>query len=206
MTGSSLQFAILNTTTIENLSRKGMVWTLAVYMPKAPEPSFKYLTVSYYITQNLSTRPTHNEQAQPNSIRTYAILHTRPGENPFDLGPLRNFKSVMGDHWYDWFLPIKYSPCCDHNRKDSQFALGPVVQRLREEAGIAPPIHADDEKVLRKRRRRRRRRQRGDHHGAEHGRSEKMNALNGDHDSPTGHDRDDIDLESGLAHTDCSVH
>lgn len=153
MTGSSMQFALLNTTTIENLTRTTKVYTLAVYMPRPPDPNSipPFQTITYPLTQQISNS---NHLTPP---RTFAILHTKPGENPWDLGPLGNFKTVMGNHWYDWLLPIKYSPICNHDRGESDFPLGPVVDRLREEAGIAlPPDKRCEEPGKRKHRHSRR--------------------------------------------------
>ena len=192
MTGASLQFAILNTTTIENLSRKNFVWTLAIYMPKPPEVSPGFHVISYA----KPSQPNVDAAAQPDTIRTFAILHTKPGENPFDLGPLRNFQSVMGEHWYDWFFPLKMSPCCDHDREEGQFAMGPVVQRMREEAGIAAPDHGNKGRPHGRHRRRRRRR-RGEHDRASRHGPEKVHV---------GHDRYNVDLESGLGITNGVVH
>ncbi|KAL8667556.1 MAG: hypothetical protein Q9168_007230 [Polycauliona sp. 1 TL-2023] len=152
MSGSSLQFVFLNTTTIENLSRKTKVWQLAVLMPPVPAHSYNpppYRTITY------------GQQDDPNTnMRTFAILHSKPGENPWDLGSFRNFKSVMGENWYDWFLPIKPSPCAKHERPDCEFETGDVVDRMKVEVGIISPPHTpiDDEKPRRHRRRRRRRR------------------------------------------------
>ena len=205
MTGSSLQFALLNSTTIENLSRKNVVWTLAVHMPKPPEVSSGFRTISYSNAQNLSDHLTDLEQRPSDGIRTFAILHTKPGENPFDLGQYGNFKAVMGDRWYDWFLPLRYSPCCNHDHEDSHFAMGPVVQRMRKEAGIAPPDHADDEKSARRHRRRRKRSRH--HRGRERGSgTERIHVPIELHSRDRGYDGDDIDLESGLAHSNGSVH
>ncbi|KAL8725017.1 MAG: hypothetical protein Q9166_007616 [cf. Caloplaca sp. 2 TL-2023] len=147
MSGSSLQFVFQNTTTIENLSRKTKVWQLAVHIPDAlihNDTAPLYRTVTY--------------GQDPNSTRTFAILHSRPGENPWDLGFCRNFKSVMGEHWYDWFLPIRNSPCAKHDRLDCEFETGPVVERMKREVGIITPIPADVEKKPPRHRRRRRRR------------------------------------------------
>ena len=204
MTGSSLQFATLNTTTIENLSRKTIVWTLALYMPRFPETPPGFRTISYAAKQRKQGSDATVDQAA-GTVRTFAILHTKPGENPFDLGPHQNFKSVMGDRWYDWLLPFKYSPCCDHDRYDSQFAMGPVVQRMRREAGIELPEEVDEEEIHRRRRRRRRRHQSeaagagGPGLGAQDARNEKVM-------SNSGYDGDEVDLESGLAHTNGTVH
>ena len=135
MTGSSVQFSLLNTTTVENLTRKAKVYTLAIYMPRPPDPNTipPFQTITYPLIRPASST------SYPTPSRTFAILHTKPGENPWNLGPLGNFKTVMGNHWYDWLLPIKYSPICNHDRGESDFPLGPAVDRLRKEAGIALP-------------------------------------------------------------------
>ena len=207
MTGSSLEFVFLNTTTIENLSRRSKVWTLAVHMPKPPETPTGFRTVSFSIaTLTLDSEVTGEEQA-PGAIKTYALLHTKPGENPFDLGPYQNFKSVMGDHWYDFLLPIKYSPCCNHDRKDGQFALGPVVQRMRLEAGIVSPDDFSDEKMHRKLKRGKRQSHKAT--SAADAAPEVESNQEEKKDRDTGQNRDEaneIDLEAGLGRTNGHVH
>ena len=154
MAGSSIQFLLLNTTTVDNLSRKVKVYTLAVYLPRPPNPGIAvpFQTITYPLTQPSADGGTPPSTTPP---RTFAILHTKPGASPWDLGPLRNFKSVMGEHWYDWILPLKYSPSCNHDRGDSAFELGPVVQRMREDAGIAEPHEGQTKRVVDRRKRRR---------------------------------------------------
>lgn len=139
MTGSSVQFALLNTTTIENLSRKSIVWDLAIHIPKAPQQPPAFPTISFSTGRAASASEDTAQPTSPEAIKTFAILHSRPGENPFDLGPVRNFKAVMGEHWYDWYLPLKYSPCCDHSSQECQFEVGAAVVRMRKDAGIALP-------------------------------------------------------------------
>ncbi|KAJ5685503.1 hypothetical protein N7536_008122 [Penicillium majusculum] len=149
MTLSSVQMGIFNITTIENLNRRSAVWTLAIRVPEhllerlwvseSPwAPTFRMVS---YPLQTPST-PTQPQTKNPPSgeRHVFAILHTLPGENPFDLGsPLKNLQQVMGYNIFDWLLPIKKSPCADHSSMESHFALGPVVTRLRLEAGLAPP-------------------------------------------------------------------
>ncbi|KAL4941044.1 DHHC palmitoyltransferase-domain-containing protein [Aspergillus oleicola] len=73
----------------------------------------------------------------PVERHTFAILQTQPGENPFDLGfPILNIKQVLGTSILDWFLPLRLSPCAGHTSGESEFAMGPVVTRLRREAGL----------------------------------------------------------------------
>ena len=154
MTGSSLQFALVNTTTIENLSRKSIVWDLAIRMPKLAQQPPAFPTISFSTAQPTDQNPAAS------SIKTFAILHSKPGDNPWNLGAFRNFKSVMGEQWYDWFLPLRYSPCCDHERDDCQFEVGPEVGRMRKEAGIALPEEMNGEKSQHRRHRHRRRQRR----------------------------------------------
>lgn len=131
MSVSSLQFALLNTTSVENLSRHVKIWTLAVYIPRPPPPSNHkpFQTITYPLT------PPH-PGVSSSASRIFAILHSKPGENPYDLGYYGNFKTVMGDNLFDWIIPLKYSPCCNHDSRESAFELGPVVQRMRMEAGL----------------------------------------------------------------------
>jgi hypothetical protein len=84
--------------------------------------------------------------------RTFAILHTKPGESPYDLGPWENVRSVMGNSLLDWMLPLRYSPCCDHSSGLSAYQLGPLVDRMRREAGIMPPSGSSRGKRRRRRR------------------------------------------------------
>lgn len=174
MTGSSLQFLILNSTTIENLSRHSKVWLLAVHIarPLSSPSTIGFSTISYPLT---GATPAQQPSSPP---KTFAILRSMPGENPFDLGPMENIKSVMGEHVYDWILPLKHSPCANHDRADSQFALGPVIERMRIEAGLATPRGIASLPTMADRRRHRRsrrdgrsgrRRRRSLSRGADHG-------------------------------------
>ena len=143
MTVSSLQFVVLNLSTIENLSRQNKVWLLAIHMPRPPNPpvAIGFSTISYPLAN------AHSTQQTPGPTKTFAILHSKPGENPWDLGLVKNFKTVMGENWYDWILPIKHSPCCNHDRGDTQFPIGPVVERICEAAGVDPPHYSTSETV-----------------------------------------------------------
>ncbi len=226
MCGSSLQFAFLNSTTIENFTRKTKIWYLAVLIqpstllkyqtsgrtdlrlityPRPPEEQFQILqshgatlpneseqtfsrqphgssTVTptrpqnTYDPQSTSTFPPHpavspmsNTQSPPNSsssnsqqptdiassyasppsalppseIRTFAILESPPGANPFDLGPFNNFKDVMGYIFLDWILPLTPSPLVRHSHPGSIYELGPVVEKMRRKAGISEDVGRD---------------------------------------------------------------
>jgi palmitoyltransferase len=68
-----------------------------------------------------------------NATRTFGILKTlEPGSNPWDLGSaLLNLETVMGLNIIDWILPIRRSPCCNHEDPESHFLIGPAVDILR---------------------------------------------------------------------------
>ncbi|KAL4904521.1 Palmitoyltransferase pfa5 [Aspergillus multicolor] len=88
----------------------------------------------------LPTPPPPPPPADPSAEQhVFAILQTLPGENPFALGsPLKNLQQIFGHSVIDWLLPFKHSPCADHSNAESEFAMGPVVTRLKKEAGLEP--------------------------------------------------------------------
>jgi palmitoyltransferase len=120
---------LLNSTSVEDLSRTVKKWSLAVHLPNPPPSSQPrpYQTITF---------PGHSASAaHGTSQRTFAILYSQPGDNPFDLGPYNNFTSVMGYRPWDWILPLKHSPCCNHGG-ESDWPLGPVYDKMRKEAGL----------------------------------------------------------------------
>ena len=181
MFASTFQLAVINSTTVENLSRKTKVWYLAVYMPRPEEvmrrvenDGLKALRTIKYprsaeeqqaLLQRSGSVPTQATTTADHSApdlptRTFAILETPAGFNPWDCGALRNIKEVMGNHIVDWFLPFKRSPCAEHNSDESMFRLGRQVETLKQEAGLVPKRHQDrNHKPTQKRKRRRRKSQ-----------------------------------------------
>lgn len=142
---SSLQLAMMNVTTIENLNRKSKVWTLAIRIPdpaisqpnSETEWAMPYPTVTYPPSDRPSSLESQDERYTGQKRYVFAILHTQPGENPFDLGsPFKNFQQVMGLSVLDWFLPFKPSPCADHSSPESFYAFGPVVTKLKKDIGL----------------------------------------------------------------------
>ncbi len=63
--------------------------------------------------------------------RKFAILRVESRENPWDLGFARNWTSVMGRTPAEWLLPIKHSPCCDHDSMESDYPTGKLLDELK---------------------------------------------------------------------------
>lgn len=158
MTGSSLQFVISNLTTIENYNKRHRAWLLAVLIPPSfsipKEGNYPHITYPLSLPANekvpssVSSSPPSaphdriiNEPEAPSerdakATRTFAILQLGVGLNPFDLGAIENWKSVMGNNFLDWVLPIKQSPCRNHESHESQFKTGRWVEELLVEVGF----------------------------------------------------------------------
>ena len=123
-------------------------------------------TVTYPLAGML---PTDRPPLPAPTSRTFAILETPPGLNPWDLGSSSwNLAAVLGYRWYDWFLPFRHSPCCDHQSRVSFYAMGPQFVDFLEEVGLVQaPVdayaegdlgtvgHGDPEKGRKKKRKRR---------------------------------------------------
>lgn len=131
-----------------------------------PELVSTLRTVSYPIPEEFATPPNSSQAGEAQERRVFAIVDTKPGENPFDLGSrLANAQEVMGYTVLEWLLPLKHSPCTDHSSKEGAYALGPAVQRLKKEAGLddtAQQRKDGDMETLDRRKRRKRRRKESD--------------------------------------------
>jgi len=143
------------------------------------------LTSGFYIKEPVrrpEIMPTGTDESRllPSSrdrlaTRTFAILRLEEGSNPWDLGSrLLNFQSVMGTNLFDYLLPIKRSPCCDHESQESHFPLGPYVDllkatvyfieakdmRFKQDGGISTNIEELENRLGERSKRRRRRKRR----------------------------------------------
>ena len=85
----------------------------------------------------LDVLPARDQRAK----KTFAILETEPGENPWDQGYWRNWKSVMGNNVLEWLLPIRHSPCCNHESMESDYDFGPLVETLKRRYGLSDEEH-----------------------------------------------------------------
>jgi len=100
------------------------------------------------------------------ATRTFGILSMQGvGQNPWDLGSaLLNVKSVMGNSIIDWLLPIRRSPCCNHESTESYYEIGPYVENVRRIAGFVKDHtsqNASQDPPRRRRKHRRRKSQSG---------------------------------------------
>lgn len=173
---SSLQFVFINSTTIENLSRKRKVWYLAVHIPPHilqqidergrsnlrlityPRPALEQFQLLGRTGVDSSPQAGDNNpqsetvESQSPAKRTFAILETTPGSNPFDLGWKHNFVDLMGHSLLDWLLPIHYPPCTRHDTNESFYKMSSIVDQLKHEARISN--HNNRERSRHRRRRR----------------------------------------------------
>jgi palmitoyltransferase len=139
MTATSIRYILVNLTTIDYLKSKNVVHQLAIRVPQGTQPTQSYNVITYPLPKTTNaTNPTlqtiateSSSQRDQLATRTFAIVKTEMGENPWNLGYYRNWKSVMGDNLIDWLLPIRGSPCALYEDGESFYELGPLYQRLR---------------------------------------------------------------------------
>ncbi|KAL1837440.1 hypothetical protein VTJ49DRAFT_3777 [Mycothermus thermophilus] len=150
MTAMSVRSILVNLTTVDNLKAKRVVHQLAVRVPLGTPPGPNYNVITYPLPKpphaNRNTTATEPLSARDQlASRTYAIVRTEMGENPWDLGFWRNWTSVMGRHPLDWFLPINPSP--KYESSESLYEMGPVYKKLRQRFGLPELDDAAGEKV-----------------------------------------------------------
>lgn len=111
--------------------------------PTPPASGAEELTAATSATAaTASATPAVHGGATPGSVpegaprdvraqRKFAILRVESRENPWDLGFRRNWTSVMGHTPLEWLLPIKHSPCCDHDSMESDYPAGKLLDELK---------------------------------------------------------------------------
>jgi len=168
MTATSVRYIFINLTTIDYLKSKNVVHQLAIRVPRGTPPGQNYNVITYPLPKPTSeadlTRQTiTTESSSPRdqlATRTFAIVKTEMGENPWHLGYYRNWTSIMGDNLVDWLLPIQESPCALYENNESFYEMGPLYQKLRERFRL-PALSTEGEGVEMRERKRRNKR----HHG-----------------------------------------
>ena len=157
MTITSARYILINLTTVDFLKSKNVVHQLAIRVPRGTPPGPNYHVITYPLPtspsgMSLSGMTVTDERFAPSprdrlATRTFAIVRTEMGENPWDLGYYGNWKSVMGERAVDWFLPVKGSPCARHEAGESFYEMGPLYGKLRARFGLAPLREGETEGV-----------------------------------------------------------
>jgi len=162
MTLTSMRYIFINLTTVDYLKSKNVVHQLAIRVPRGTPPGQNYNVITYplpssTISSDVSGQTPTGELCSPRdqlATRTFAIVRTEMGENPWDLGYYRNWKSVMGNNLIDWLLPLNESPCAKHEDAESFYELGPLYHQLRVRFGLpeVPAGNRTDEMTEQERR------------------------------------------------------
>jgi len=143
MTATGVRYICVNLTNVDYLKSKTLVHQLAIRVPRGTPSSLNYGVITYPLPKPNTPdsippsfdRTVPRESPSPRDLlatRTFAIVRTEKGENPWDLGLYRNWKSVMGNNIFDWFLPFSPSPCESFENNESFYEMGPLVQELRK--------------------------------------------------------------------------
>lgn len=130
MTLTSGKYILENITNVDVLN-KSRQYYLAVRVPLDSPSTPEYWTITFPLPWHDEPNGQPPEPRDSYARRTFAILRTEKGENPWDLGVWRNFKSVMGNNIFKWLLPIKHSPCCNHDSAEGEYEFGPLVDELK---------------------------------------------------------------------------
>ncbi len=137
MTGTSVRYACENLTNVDYIKAKTLVHQLAIRVPLGTPPGVNYGIINYPLPK-AKPNATESSPTPSSSVptRTFAIVRSEKGENPFDLGTYRNWKSIMGNNVLDWFLPFNPSPCETYENSTSFYEMGPLYQELRSRYGL----------------------------------------------------------------------
>ncbi|KAI0012055.1 palmitoyltransferase PFA5 [Xylariaceae sp. FL0662B] len=158
MSVTSMRYIFLNMTNVDMLGSQSKVYQLAVRVPRGTRSMDNFMVVTYPLPKpgqfmyGRSNRTAMTGTSEPSSIgirsisrtmtrddlatRTFAILRTEPGENPWNLGLWGNWQSVMGSNVFDWFLPFQTSPCVNHESHESLYPMGRVLEKIRARYGL----------------------------------------------------------------------
>lgn len=156
MTTSSMRYVLLNMTSVDVLRSGTKVYQLAVRVPRGTRSTDNFTTVSYPLpklelgingeaNKRLKSGTTAGNDGSDGSrlntrdglaTRTFAILRTEPGENPWHLGYWGNWTLVMGSNVIDWLLPIRKSPCVNHEGHEGFYPMGRVLANMRARYGL----------------------------------------------------------------------
>lgn len=143
MTATSVRYILINLTAVDYLKSKN-VHHLAIRVPRDTSQGRDYRVITYPLPKpsnasGLSGQTAANESSSLRdqlATRTFAVVTTKPGENPWDLGYYRNWTSVMGGNIIDWLFPFNQSPCSSYENNESFYEMGPLCHQLRTRFGL----------------------------------------------------------------------
>lgn len=72
------------------------------------------------------------------AFRSFAIIPVQKGMHVWDLGTSGNWVSVMGSNPIDWLLPIRHSPCCNHDSTKSFYKINPAFLQYCKTLDLPP--------------------------------------------------------------------
>lgn len=124
----------INYTTVEVLQR-GNAYNIALLKPRSSSSSTPYSSASSSPNSNSRQQNPVLCELQRSQSRSYIVVQTQPGDNPWDMGVWNNVRSIMGDSVIGWFIPWTMSPIARHDSHEGEFGWGTVVQRMMEEHG-----------------------------------------------------------------------
>ncbi len=134
MTATSMRYVCLNLTNVEALTSRQLIHQLAVRVPSGTQSCPDFNVIDYPL-------PRPGEDDVGGAKRTFAIVPSRAGENPWDRGLYYNWVSVMGTTVLDWLLPIRSSPCIGDENGESFYRFGWVLLAVRRRCNV-PPLPA----------------------------------------------------------------
>lgn len=155
-------------TNVDALSSRSKVYQLAVHVPRGTVSTDKFSVVTYplpKLDEQLNGRSNgvveNGNGASGAGIesgvgsatrddlatRTFAILKTEPGENPWNVGVWRNWQTVMGTNIFDWFLPVQRSPCATHESHESFYPMGHALADVLARYGLSGVAGKDSDKA-----------------------------------------------------------
>jgi len=147
MTLTSVRYILMNLTAVDYVKSKNIVHQLAIRVPRGTPPGPNYNVITYPLPHPADHAAARNNELlsarDQLATRTFAIVKTEKGENPWDLGYSRNWKSIMGDNIIDWLLPLKDSPCSHYENNVSFYEMGPLYHQLRIRFGL-PELPKDE--------------------------------------------------------------
>ncbi|KAI1324558.1 palmitoyltransferase PFA5 [Xylariaceae sp. FL0255] len=173
MAVTSMNYVLQNLTNVESLANQHKSYKLAVRIARDTRPE-KFGVIVYPLpkpdrrtnkSETTSVGPYENSPATENNdgaaiiqnrddlaTRIFGILVMEKGENPWDLGFWNNWKSVMGTTPLDWLLPIRKSPCANHESQEAFYPMGHALENLRARYGVPAGPPSDESTVIEMRR------------------------------------------------------